>query len=77
MLKFTWIIFPWIKAHKKDPVHKKIMETKEALINEDSFNPNEVLSGAVDKRMFLLKKLSFFKKVEDVFQIMMTINESR
>ena len=58
-------------------MHKKIMETKEALINEDSFNPNEVLSAAVDKRMFLLKKLSFFKKVEDVFQIMMTINESR
>ena len=47
----------WIKALKKDPVHRKIMQTKEALINEDSSDPDEALSAAVDKRKFLLKKL--------------------
>ena len=38
-------------------MHRKIMQTKEALINEDSFDPDEALSAAVDKREFLLKKL--------------------
>ena len=47
----------WIQAFKKDPVHRKIMQTKEALINEDSFDPDEALPAAVDKRKFLLKKL--------------------
>ena len=47
----------WIKELKKDPVHRKIMQTKEALINEDSFDPDEALSAAVDKRKSLLKKL--------------------
>ena len=47
----------WLKALKKDPVHRKIMQTKEALINEDSFDPDEALPAAVDKRKFLLKKL--------------------
>ena len=47
----------WIKAIKKDPVHRKIMQTKEALINEDSFDPDEALPAAVEKRKFLLKKL--------------------
>ena len=47
----------WIKALRKDPVHKKLMQAKEALINEDSFGPDEALPAAVDKRKFLLKKL--------------------
>ena len=47
----------WIQALKKDPVHRKIMQTKKALINEDSFDPDEALPAAVDKRKFLLKKL--------------------
>ena len=46
-----------MKALKKDPVHKKIMETKEARVNEESFDPDEALSAAVDKRKFLLKQL--------------------
>ena len=33
------------------------METKEALVNEESFDPDEALSAAVDKRNFLLKQL--------------------
>ena len=39
----------WIKALKKDPVHRKIMQTKK--------DPDKALSAAVDKRKFLLKKL--------------------
>ena len=47
----------WMKALKNDPVHRKIMETKETFANEDSFDPDEALSAAVDKRKFLLKQL--------------------
>ena len=47
----------WMKALKNDPVHKKIMETKEALVNEESFDPDEALPAAVDTRKFLLKQL--------------------
>ena len=47
----------WMKALKNDHVHIKIMETKETFVNEDSFDPDEALSAAVDKRKFLLKQL--------------------
>ena len=47
----------WIKALKKDPVHRQIIQTKEALINEDSFHPDEAVPATVDKRKFHLKKL--------------------
>ena len=40
----------WMKALKNDPVHRKIMETKETFANEDSFDPDEALSAAIDKR---------------------------
>ena len=33
------------------------MQTKEALINEDSFHPDEAVPATVDKRKFHLKKL--------------------
>ena len=38
-------------------MHRKIIETKEILANEDSFDSDEALSAAVDKRKFLLKQL--------------------
>ena len=47
----------WMKALKNDPVHRKIVETKETFANEDSFDPDEALSAAIDKRKFLLKQL--------------------
>jgi hypothetical protein len=47
----------WMKALKNDPVHRKIVETKETFANEDSFDPDEALSAAVDKRNFLLKQI--------------------
>ena len=46
-----------MKRLKKDPVHKKIMATKDAFVNEDMFDPDEALSAAIDKRKFLLKQI--------------------
>ena len=42
----------WIKQLKKDPVHKKIMQTKDALVNDDDFDPEEAMEAAVNKRKF-------------------------
>ncbi len=44
------------RALKKDPVHKKVMPIRDAFVNEDSFNSDDALSAAVDKRKFLLKR---------------------
>ena len=45
----------WIQQLKKDPVHKKIMQTKNALVNDDDFDPEEAMEAAV-KRKFLIKR---------------------
>ena len=47
----------WMKQLKKDPVHKSIMHTKDALEEDDDFDPEEALEAAVDKRKFLIKRL--------------------
>ena len=47
----------WMRQLKKDPVHKKIMHTKDALVENDYFDPEEALEAAVDKRMFLIRRL--------------------
>ena len=47
----------WMRQLKKDPVHKKIMHTKDALVENDDFDPEEALEAAVDKRKFLIRKL--------------------
>ena len=46
----------WIQQLKKDPVHKKIMETKDALVNDDHFDQEEAMEAAVNKRKFLIKR---------------------
>ena len=33
----------WIQQLKKDPVHKKIMETKDAFVNDDHFDQEEAM----------------------------------
>ena len=33
----------WMQQLKKDPVHKKIMQTKNALVNDDDFDPEEAM----------------------------------
>jgi hypothetical protein len=47
----------WMKQLKKDPVHKKIMHTKDTLVENDDFDPEEALEAAVDMRKFLIKRL--------------------
>ena len=47
----------WMRQLKKDPIHKKIMHTKDALVENDDFDPQEALEAAVDKRKFLIRRL--------------------
>ena len=47
----------WMRQLKKDPVHKKIMHTKDALVENDDFDPEEALEAAVDMRKFLIRRL--------------------
>ena len=46
----------WMKALKKDPIHKKIMATRNDYVNNNMFDPDEAIAAAV-KRKFLLKRL--------------------
>ena len=47
----------WMKALKKDPIHKKIMATRDEYVNNNMFDPDEAIAAAVKKRKFLLKRL--------------------
>ena len=47
----------WMKALKKDPIHKKIMVTRDDYVNNNMFDPDEAIAAAVKKRKFLLKRL--------------------
>ena len=56
----------WIQQLKEDPVHKKIMQTKDALVNDDDFDPEEAMEAAVNKRKFPIKRhLKDFTFTED------------
>ena len=46
-----------MKQLKNDPVYKKIMQTRDAFMDSDDFDPEEAMEAAVDKRKFLIKKL--------------------
>ena len=46
----------WMKAFKKDPIHKKIMTTRDYYVNNNMFDPDEAIAAAVKKRKFLLKR---------------------
>ena len=46
----------WMKALKKDPIHKKIMATRDDYVKNNMFDPDEAIAAAV-KRKFLLKRL--------------------
>ena len=41
----------WMRQLKKDPIHKKIMYTKDALVENDDFDPEEALEAAVNKKV--------------------------
>ena len=47
----------WMKALKKDPIHKKITATRDDYVNNNMFDPDEAIAAAVKKRTFLLKRL--------------------
>ena len=47
----------WMKALRKDPIHKKIMATRDDYVNNDLFDQDEAIAAAVKKRKFLLKRL--------------------
>ena len=49
--------FQWKTEMKRDPVHRKIMKTRDALVDEDHFDPNEAKAAAIKKRKFLLKRM--------------------
>ncbi len=44
------------KQLENDPVHKKIMQTKDAFVDNDDFDSEVAMEVAVDKRKFLIKK---------------------
>ena len=46
-----------MKQLKNDPVHKKIMQTRDACMHCDDFDPDKAMEAAVDKRKFLIKRL--------------------
>ena len=46
----------WIQQLKKDPVHKKIMQTKNTFVNDDDFDQEEAMEAAVNKREFLINR---------------------
>ena len=47
----------WMWQLKRDPVHRKIMKTRDALVADDEFDPDEALVAAVKKRKFLLERM--------------------
>ena len=40
----------WMKALKKDPIHKKIMATRDEYVNNNMFDPDEAIAAVVKKR---------------------------
>ena len=47
----------WMKQLKNDPLHKKIMQTKDAFVDDNDFDPEEAMEAAVNKRKFHIKRL--------------------
>ena len=41
-----------MKALKKDPIHKKIMATRDDYVNNNMFDPDEAIAAAVKKVIF-------------------------
>ena len=47
----------WMRAMKKDPTFKKVMETQKELKDTEGFDWLESTELAIDKRKFLLNRL--------------------
>ena len=46
-----------MKELKSNPVHKKIVQTKNDFVGNDHYDPEEAIEAAADKRKFLFKRL--------------------
>ena len=59
----------WMVQLKNDPIHRKIMQAKNALMKNDDFDPEEAMEAAIGKRKFLIRRLlkdySFTKENDD------------
>ena len=59
----------WMVQFTNHPVHRKIMQTKDAYMKNDHFDAEEATEAAIDKRKFLIKRLlkgySFSKESND------------
>jgi hypothetical protein len=49
----------WMRQLKKYPVYEKIMHTKDELVKNDDFDPEEAMEAAVDKRKKKAYKKAF------------------
>ena len=47
----------WMHYLRKDPIYKKIMTTRQSLINADDYGWEEATESAINQRKFLLNKL--------------------
>ena len=45
------------KPTEKDPIHRKIMHTKKAFVENDDFDPQEAMEAAIDKRKFFINRI--------------------
>ena len=50
-------VYMWMAQLKNDPIHRKIMQAKNALMKNDDFDPKEAMEAAIDKRKFLIRRL--------------------
>ena len=59
----------WMKQLNNDPVHKKILHTKNSFVDNDDFDSEEAMEASVNKRKFLIKILlkdcSFIEENKD------------
>ena len=56
----------WMSHMKKDPIHNKIMQTRDNLIDVDFLDREEALYSAVEKGKFISKRL--FRKTTTLFR---------
>ena len=47
----------WMSHMKKDPIHNKIMQTRDNLIDADFLDREEALYSALEKGKFIFKRL--------------------
>ena len=53
----------WIRNLKKDPIYKKINETKTNLVDSEDYDWEEAMQSAINKRKYLLKDFFVLSKL--------------